>query len=144
MKRFLIIAAIIILGVVGLLAFSSSPNGDNMSQEETEASYQQISAEEVKSMMDNEEDFVLLDVRTIEEFMIENIAGAIQMPDYEVVERAAADLPDKNTIIITYCNRGVRSAKVARILSEMGYTRVYDMGGLINWPFETIAEKISE
>jgi rhodanese-related sulfurtransferase len=78
---------------------------------------------------------VLLDVRTEEEYLEGRLSGAVLMPDFEVRERAPLELPDKDVLILVYCRSGVRSARAAQELVDMGYTRVYDMGGALGWSF---------
>ena len=100
--------------------------------------WQTITAEEAYRMMHELDSYVLLDVRTIAEFADIRIEGAILIPDYEITERAETELPDKNAIILIYCRSGRRSALSAKVLAELGYSNVYDFGGIINWPYETI------
>jgi len=100
--------------------------------------YRRISGEEAKQMMKNTEKYILLDVRTKEEYEIEHIEGTLLIPDYEIGSRAAAELPDKHALILIYCRSGRRSANVAHELIKMGYTNVYDFGGIIDWQYETI------
>jgi len=105
--------------------------------------YRRITGTRAREMMESMtaagEDFILLDVRTEEEFRAERIEGAVLISDYEIEWRADIDLPDTGALILIYCRTGRRSANVARALIEMGYTRVYDFGGIeTDWPYETI------
>ena len=102
--------------------------------------YQTITAEEAMEMMEKNDSYILLDVRTEEEFSEGHIEGAILIPDYELKEQAETKLPDKDALILIYCRSGRRSALAAKDLSDMGYTQVYDFGGIINWPYDTISE----
>ena len=86
------------------------------------------------------EDFVLLDVRTAEEYKAQRINGAILFPDYEIKSRSEKELPDKNRTILVYCRSGRRSENAARILVSLGYRNVYDFGGIMDWPYETVGE----
>ena len=104
----------------------------------TEAVYRRISAEDAKEIMESIDDYVLLDVRTNEEYNELRIEGAILIPDYELKARAATELPDKHAVILVYCRSGRRSAEAANVMVGLGYTNVYDFGGIIDWPFETI------
>ena len=101
------------------------------------ADYVSITAEEAKSMMDTEQDYIILDVRTEEEFAEGHIPGAVLIPDYEIGERAREMLPDKEQLIFVYCHSGNRSKKASAALAEMGYTNVKEFGGIIDWPYET-------
>jgi len=98
-----------------------------------------ITAEEAKQMMDTEQTFVLLDVRSEREFKYQRIDGAILIPASQLKKRAASELPDKDALILVYCRSGARSATAANTLGEMGYTRVYDFGGIQSWPYETVS-----
>lgn len=97
-----------------------------------------ISAEEAYNIMNDTDEYILLDVRTDSEFNERHIAGAILIPDYEIFNRAETDLPDKDKLILLYCRSGRRSADATKELCDMGYTNVYDFGGIIDWPYETI------
>lgn len=104
----------------------------------TNAIYQKITAEKAKQMMADLNDYILLDVRTEEEFKEMRIRDSILIPDYQIGERAMAELPDKDAVILIYCRSGRRSADAAHELIGMGYTKVYDFGGIIDWPYETV------
>jgi rhodanese-related sulfurtransferase len=146
MKRVLIVLAVVTLcatGVVVMIVASKSSKEnekDIIAVEETQGvvKYRKISAEEAKQIIDSDNSYILLDVRTEEEFTEKHIAGAILIPDYEIVKRAKTELPDKNIQILVYCRRGNRSATVARQLIRMSYTNVYDIGGIIDWPYEIV------
>jgi len=97
--------------------------------------FQRITAQQAYEMMNELEDFILVDVRTEREFMERRIDGAILMPDFDIADMAPVRLPDMNAVIIVYCRTGGRSANVARMLANMGYTNVYDMGGIVDWHF---------
>ena len=94
-----------------------------------------ITAEEAKKIMDTESEYVVLDVRTEEEFAQGHIPGAILIPDYEIREEAESSLPDKDALILVYCRSGRRSAEAAGKLQALGYEHIYDVGGLIGWPY---------
>lgn len=96
-----------------------------------------ITPEKAKEMMDAGGEYILLDVRTQGEFDAGHIPGAILIPDFELASRAEAELPQKDAVILLYCRSGNRSASSARTLVEMGYTNVYDFGGINSWPYET-------
>jgi len=99
--------------------------------------YQKISPQEAKQMMDSGVPYVLVDVRTAGEYAEKRIVGAILIPNDEISARAASELPDKDARIFVYCRSGNRSASAATTLATMGYTNVYDIGGITNWPYAT-------
>lgn len=123
--------------VVCILLMCSSCGIAGQTEEPAEAVYRKITAEKARDMMQSEENYILLDVRTDEEYKENHIAGAVLIPDYEITERAEAELPDKNAVILIYCRSGRRSEIAANELVEMGYTGIYDFGGIIDWPYET-------
>ena len=95
-----------------------------------------ITAEEAKKLMDTEEGYILLDVRTQKEFDEKHIPGAILIPDYESRGRAGEVLTDKDQLILVYCRSGRRSRNAAASLVELGYTNIREFGGIIDWPYE--------
>ncbi len=107
---------------------------------EAENPYEQITQEEAKSLMDSEENYIILDVRTVEEFNETHIDGAILIPDYEIKEKAEETLTDKNQLILVYCRSGRRSKLASAELAEMGYTNVKEFGGIIDWSYGTVTE----
>ncbi len=100
------------------------------------AVYMHITAAEAKQIMDSQEGYMLLDVRTQEEYDEGHIPGAILIPNTEIEERAEESLPDKDQLILVYCRSGRRSKMAAEILAELGYTNVREFGGIIDWPYE--------
>ena len=100
--------------------------------------YRKITAEQAYNMMRDRDDYILLDVRTDEEFRDEHIEGALLIPHTEIGSRAKTELPDKNALILIYCRAGRRSEIAARELIRMGYTNVYDFGGILDWIYETV------
>ena len=100
--------------------------------------YEQITADEAKKIMDSEKDYVILDARTDEEFAMGHIEGAIMIPEYEIIEKAEVAIPDKDTLILVYCRSGRRSKIASEALVTLGYTNVKEFGGIIDWPYETV------
>ena len=104
--------------------------------------YMQITQDEAKSLMDSEKDYIILDVRTMEEFNESHIDGAILIPDYEINEKAEDTLTDKNQLILVYCRSGRRSKLASAQLAKMGYTNVKEFGGIIDWSYGTVSGKL--
>ena len=98
--------------------------------------YMKITAEEAKQIMDSEANYIILDVRTDEEYAEGHIPNAILIPDYEIEEKAEAILTDKNQTILVYCRSGNRSKSASEILARLGYTDVREFGGINDWPYE--------
>ena len=105
-----------------------------------EMKYEQISQSEAKQLMDTEEDYVILDVRTEEEFAEGHINGAILIPDYEIAEKAESILKNKDQLVLVYCRSGRRSKLAAEELASLGYTNVKEFGGIIDWKHGNIVK----
>ena len=100
------------------------------------AVYVNITAEEAKRIMDSEEGYIILDVRTQEEYDQGHIPGAIVISYEEIEEKAEEVLTDKDQLILVYCRSGRRSKIAAEALVELGYTNIKEFGGIIDWPYE--------
>lgn len=139
-RRILIsLTAAIVLSVVTLTSCTpSATSSSSSSASVTAAQVKSITAKDAKARLD-QKGTILLDVRTEEEYKQQRIAGSILIPDTEIKARAAKELPDKNATIIVYCRSGRRSALAAKDLIAMGYTNVYDLGGITKWTFGTIS-----
>ncbi len=98
-----------------------------------------ISFEEGKHILDTCPGSVLLDVRTEEEYGIEHAAGAVLLPQEDLETMDEGDilevLPDLDAPVLLYCRTGRRAALAAVKLEELGYTRLYNLGGLNGWPY---------
>lgn len=104
------------------------------------ADYRQINAEEAMSMMESEEDYVILDVRTPEEFRSNHIPGAVNVPNETIGTNEIPELPDKEQLILVYCRSGNRSKQASEKLVKLGYTNIVEFGGINSWPGETVSE----
>ena len=102
--------------------------------ESTVITYEQITQKEAKSLMETESGYVILDVRTPDEYAGEHILNAINI-DYEEIEKRIDELPDKNQLILVYCRSGRRSKIAAETLANLGYTNVKEFGGIIDWEY---------
>ena len=100
------------------------------------SSYQHISQEKAKEMMDAG-NVLILDVREQDEYDAGHIPGAVLLPVGSIDEESAAGvIPEKDTTLLVYCRSGSRSKKAAKALAGLGYTAVYEMGGILTWPYE--------
>ena len=127
MKKFLILC---LLAVMVLTACGQTKENDQ------EAVYVNITAEEAKQIMDSEEGYIILDVRTQEEYDEGHIPGATQISLEEIAEKAEVVLTDKDQLILVYCRSGRRSKIAAEALVELGYTNIKEFGGISDWPYE--------
>jgi rhodanese-related sulfurtransferase/thiol-disulfide isomerase/thioredoxin len=123
---------------------STIPSADTAVSESASASetvaYQTILPMDVKKMMDDGEDILVVDVRTPEEYSGGHLKSAINIPVETIADEKPAELPDLDALIIIYCRTGNRTRTAYEKLAELGYTNVYDMGGIVDWPYETVTE----
>lgn len=104
-------------------------------------SYTQIDQETAKLMMDIDDGHVILDVRRQDEFEEGHIPGAICIPNESIIDTQPEELPDLDQIILVYCRSGRRSKEAAQKLYDMGYTNVFEFGGIIDWTGEIVTGK---
>ena len=135
MKRALYLALIFVLGT---LLFSGCAG--TKTEDSVRITYEQITVDEAKAIMDSKEPYVLLDVRTQEEYDSGHIEGAILIPDYEIGAKAESVLTDKDELILVYCRSGRRSKNAASELAGLGYTNVKEFGGITGWKHGTVTE----
>ena len=126
----LIIMLVISLSLFGLTACGGE-NGKALT-------YEQITPQQAKAIMDTETDYIIIDARTQEEFAEGHIENAILIPEYEIANRAEKELPDKDALILVYCRSGRRSKIASEELVNLGYTNVKEFGGIIDWPYEIV------
>ena len=124
MKRVAIVLAVL------LLAGCAAPA--------EEISYRQINMDEAITMMGEESGYVILDVRTPEEFAEKHIPGAINVANETIGTDEIPELPDKDQLILVYCRSGNRSKQASEKLVALGYTNIVEFGGINDWPGETV------
>jgi rhodanese-related sulfurtransferase len=136
MKKALSILTILILLLV------AGCGASNQSAESTaESAYRQISQDEAMEMMARDDGHVVVDVRRQDEYDAGHIPGAILIPNESIGSDPPEALPDYNQIILIYCRSGNRSKQAAQKLFDMGYTRIYEFGGIIDWTGEIVTEE---
>jgi len=97
-----------------------------------------ITPRQARQMMDDLDEYVLLDVRSYDEYKQKRIDGAKLIPVDELAARAATELPDKRVPVFVYCRSGARAGTAVKMLNDMGYESILSIGGINDWPFETI------
>lgn len=102
------------------------------------ASYTQISQDEAMKMMQEQSDGLIVDVRRPDEFAEGHIAGAVNVPNETIEDEAPDALPDKEQTLLVYCRSGNRSKEASQKLADMGYTNVYEFGGINTWKGEIV------
>ncbi len=141
-KFFLLMTAIFIILTVNSCKKDPEPDIPAATTEVTAAEttindYIQISAEEAKQVMQEQKDYIILDVRTLEEYNSGHIPGALLVPNEIIGVEELTMLPDKDQLILVYCRSGNRSKQASQKLVDLGYTNIYEFGGIIDWPYET-------
>lgn len=118
---------------MAVLLLCSGCGGNTVKQ----SGYQQITQEKAKQMME-QQDVVILDVREKDEYDSGHIPGAVLLPVGTIDETSAATvIPEKDSVVLVYCRSGNRSKAASKDLAELGYTEIYEFGGINTWPYET-------
>lgn len=129
----------VLLALSLLLLFSACApiqKGAGAENTQTDSGYHKISAEEAKKMIDAG-GVTIVDVRTEEEYAGAHIPGAVNLPNESIGKELPEALTDQEAVLLIYCRTGVRSKQASDKLSELGYQKLYDMGGIVDWPYET-------
>ena len=130
-KMLTLLAVIATFILVMVTAAGCSSNGPT---------YKQISQDEAMQMMQDETDYLIVDVRRPDEFAEAHIAGAINVPNEGITDEMPEELPDTDQILLIYCRTGNRSKEASRKLADIGYTKVYEFGGIETWKGEIVTE----
>ena len=152
MKRYLMIPIISLMllagcGDSGQPAESRSDESSSISEVQSSESdsaaqsYFQISQEEAKKMMEADDGHIIVDVRRFDEYDEGHIPGAVCIPNESIADTRPAELPDPDQVILVYCRSGRRSKEASQKLFDMGYTKVYEFGGIIDWTGEVVTEE---
>ena len=136
MNKFISAALLIALTAI---TFTACGVKEETAAQEQKPAYQKITAQEGKEMIDGG-DIILVDVRTKEEYDSGHIANAILIPNETISDKMPEELDNLDAKIIIYCRSGRRSAIAAKNLIKMGYTNIYDMGGIADWPYEVVTD----
>ena len=141
MRQLFLLAAIICFGMAAIKFCTARMKPNNTPVESRPAKLDDgvLTPEQAKARMEENPYLILLDVRTQEEFEQGHIPGAVCLPN----EMIAADMPflfGKDAEILLYCRSGRRRADAAKKLRDMGFTNVFDFGGIIDWPYETTTD----
>ncbi len=123
-----------------LLIAACSPAGQSMDGEGMVRSYTQIDQDEAKEMMEKDDGHIVVDVRREDEFAAGHIPGAVCIPNENIGKEQPAQLPKIDQVILIYCRSGNRSKQAAQKLVDMGYTNVYEFGGIIDWTGKVVTD----
>lgn len=127
---------VLLMCVTSLILLMGCGKGENMKDAEEQLDFKQISMKEGLELMEADSDYILLDVRRIDEFEAGHIPGAVNIPNELIGAEEIAELPDKNQTIYVYCRSGNRSKQAAQKLAGLGYTNIVEFGGIIDYSGE--------
>ena len=136
LTRILLPAVIFLTAVLILTGCGSSADDKTADDKKT---YRQVSPEEAAAMMEEETDYIILDVRTQEEYEAAHIPGAICIPNETIGTGDIPELPDKDQLILVYCRSGNRSKQASEKLAKQGYTNIVEFGGINSWTGKTVS-----
>lgn len=137
-----VLAVFVLLGFFGFY-INHAANAESVSKNSVNSSaYTNISPQQAKFIMDNDAyDCIIIDVRSLEEYTSGHIQNAVSLPN-ELIQAESpqinAVLPDKEQAVLVYCRSGKRSKQASDKLVALGYTHIYDIGGIIDWPYEVV------
>ena len=129
---------LILMPVLIILMAALILTGCGSSADDTD-SYRQVSSAEAAAIMEEETDYIILDVRTQEEYETAHIPGAICIPNETIGTEDITELPDKDQLILVYCRSGNRSKQASEKLAKQGYTNIVEFGGINSWTGETVS-----
>lgn len=137
-KNVYILAAVILIGIITVLGGRIINTSSKDKTDVKASNFEVITPKEAKKRMDSEKGIIVLDVRTQEEYNAGHIKDSILIPVDVLEKESGKKLTDKNAPIFVYCRSGNRSTTAADILVKQGYKKVYNLGGIINWPYEIV------
>ena len=97
------------------------------------AGYRQVSSAEAMKLMAESSDYIILDVRTMDEYRTGHIENAVCIPNETITKDIVKQLPDKDQRIFVYCRSGNRSRQAASKLASFGYSDIIEFGGINSW-----------
>ena len=127
----------LLIAVLCICMFCSGCVTDNSNAKE-EPLYSSITMEDAAVLLESENDYLLLDVRTEQEYFSGHIPGAVCIPNEDIDKTVVEALPDQEQVIFVYCRSGNRSKQAAEKLANLGYTNIVEIGGVKDWPGELI------
>lgn len=137
-SRIFLITTILLVGVLSGCSNKTAETNNEVTIAPKKASFSNITPEQAKKRLEGEKDITLLDVRTKQEYETGHIKDSLLIPVDNLKEEAVKILKDKEAPIFVYCRSGNRSVTAANILIEQGYKNVYNLGGIIDWPYEVV------
>lgn len=132
MKKIILIIIILTIIIIGVVCVMNRKKRNI----ENEVIIKHVSMNDIVQIMEENENYIILDVRTQAEYNQGHIPNAICIPNETIDENVVNKLPDKNQMILVYCRSGNRSKQAAEKLKKLGYTDLIEFGGIIDWKGE--------
>ena len=131
-----IIVILVILVAIGIFLKNRNSSTEDNKVSVKEANIQYVSMNDIEKIMNENENYIILDVRTIEEYNDGHIPSAICIPNETIDENVVNKLSNKEQLILIYCRSGNRSKQATKKLKDLGYLNLIEFGGIIDWPGE--------
>ena len=131
MKKVIYIIVLIIIIVGGFTLVIENKENSIDNKEESVIKY--VSMDEIVQIMNENSNYIILDVRSMQEYNEGHIPNAICIPNETISEDIINKLPNKEQLILIYCRSGNRSKQAAQKLKNLGYTNLIEFGGIIDW-----------
>ncbi len=130
----------LVLIIAALLCLASCTAKKEDVETMSTGTFKQISQDEAKEMMEKDDGHIVVDVRRQDEYDEGHIPGAVLIPNESIGTEMPAELPDLNQIILIYCRSGNRSTQAAQKLADIGYTNIYEFGGINTWTGDVVTD----
>ena len=137
MKKYFLVLLLMAM-ILLLIGGCTEKTGVVIEEPDNQAVYHKISQEDAKKRMDSDQDVLIIDVREKSEYDSGHIIDAVLVPLGSIAQEIGEVAPDKDTVLLVYCRSGSRSKTAANDLVNLGYTEVYDFGGINTWPYDIV------
>lgn len=135
-SKWIYVILIIVIIVIGVIMFTNKDTDKDIN--ESNFGVKHVTMDDIVEIMEENEGYIILDVRTIEEYNEGHIPNAICIPNETIDENVVNILPDKNQLILIYCRSGNRSKQATDKLENLGYTNLIEFGGIMDWKGEIV------
>ena len=132
------IVTAVLLAAAALTAFGCGQSSAATGSDGGQTAFRRVTGDEAQKMMESETGYLIVDVRTPQEYAEGHIPHAINVPLDTIGTNPPAELPDKAQMIFVYCRSGARSMTASNKLAQMGYTNIVEMGGIKDWHGEVV------
>lgn len=135
-SKWIYVILIIVIIVIGVIMFTNKDTDKDIN--ESNFGVKHVTMDDIVEIMEENEAYIILDVRTIEEYNEGHIPNAICIPNETIDENVVNILSDKNQLILIYCRSGNRSKQATDKLENLGYTNLIEFGGIMDWKGEIV------